>query len=181
MKITITLFAAMLLAACATGGGDATPARLFTAHNIWFESPQKVYSTNYQKGNILPAGSEVKDVNHYRDWGLEFVDVKSGKRFSFSFVGKHHPGLTEKQWIDRLITASDLPALTMGLTASEIEAIKAGEARVGMSKRAVLLSLGYPPEIATASTDLDVWRFWRNRFASYAVRFTDGKVSNSGR
>ncbi len=110
---------------------------------------------------------------------LEFVDVKSNMKFSIEFVGKHHPGVTAERWIDRFLTSSDFPALTRGLTAGEIKAIKAGEAKVGMSKRAVLLSVGYPPEVATASTDLDTWKFWRDRFRTYSVKFTDGKVSSS--
>src|SRR5262245_47076035 len=73
--------------------------RLYTAYNVWFESPQKVYSTNYQKGNILPAGSEVKDIKRSRGT-LEFTDTKRNMTFTFEFVGKHHPGLTAEQVMD---------------------------------------------------------------------------------
>jgi hypothetical protein len=176
MKSLIVI--ATLVLASGVGNSVSAEERLFTAYNIWFESPLKVYSTNYQKGNLLPAGSEVKEVNRFSG-GLEFVDVNLNMKFSIEFVGKHHPGVTAEQWINRFLTSSDFPALTMGLTASEIDAIKAGEVKVGMSKRAVLLSVGYPPEVATASTDLDIWKFWRNRFGNYLVKFTNGKVSSS--
>jgi hypothetical protein len=172
--------AASLAAILAFGGANAASAadRIYTAYNIWFESPQKVYSTNYQKGNILPAGSELKDVNRSRN-RLEFTDVKLNMKFSFEFVGKHHPGLTGEQWIDRVLTTSDFAALSKGLTAAEIKAIRAGQVRAGMSKKAVLLSAGYPPEVATASTQLDTWKYWRDRFRNYLVRFSDGKVASS--
>jgi len=170
--------AAILVLAFGLGNTASAADRLFTAYNMWFESPQKMYSTNYQKGNLLPAGSEVKDVNR-SSRKVEFVDAKSNTKFTIEFVGKHHPGVKPEQWIDRLLTTRDFSALTRGLTADEIKAIKAGEVKAGMSKKAVLVSLGYPPEVATASPDLDIWKFWRDRFRNYLVKFTDGKVSSS--
>ena len=172
--------AASLAAILALGAANAASAadKLYTAYNIWFEQPTKVYSTNYQKGNILPAGSEVKDVK--RSSGkLEFTDVNLDMRFTFEFVGKHHPGLTGEQWMDRFLTTRDFAALSQDLTAAEIKAVRAGEVKAGMSKKAVLLAAGYPPEVGTASTKLDTWKYWRHRFGNYLVRFSDGKVSKS--
>jgi len=172
--------AASLAAILAFGGANAAYAadKLYTAYNIWFEQPTKVYSTNYQKGNILAAGSEVKDVKRSSK-GVEFTDPNLGLKFSVEFVGKHHPGLTGEQWADRFLTTRDFAALSSGLSAAEIKAIRAGQVQAGMSKKAVLLAAGYPPETATASTKLDTWKYWRHRFGSYAVQFSDGKVTKS--
>ena len=172
--------AASLAAILAFAGANAASAadQLYTAYNIWFEQPAKVYSTNYQKGNILPAGSEVKDVVRSSK-KLEFTDPKLEMKFSVEFVGKHHPGLTGEQWADRFLTRRDFAALSSGLTAAEIKAIRAGQVQAGMSKKAVLLSAGYPPEVATASTKLDTWKYWRDRFRNYLVQFSDGKVTKS--
>ena len=172
--------AASLAAILAFGAASAASAadKLYTAYNIWFEQPTKVYSTNYEKGNILPAGSEVKDVKRSKD-KLEFTDVTLDLRFTFDFVDRHHPGLTGEQWMARLLTTRDFAALSQGLTSDEIKAIRAGEVKAGMSKKAVLLAAGYPPEVGTASTKLDTWKYWRHRFGNYLVRFSDGKVSKS--
>jgi hypothetical protein len=172
--------AASLAAIFALAAANAASAadKLYTAYNIWFEQPTKVYSTNYQKGNILPAGSEVKDVNRSSN-GVEFTDPNLGLKFSVEFVGKHHPGVTWEQWADRFLTTKNFAALSNGLTAAEIKAIKAGKIQAGMSKKAVILSAGYPPEVATASTKLDTWKYWRHRFGSYSVRFGNGKVAKS--
>jgi len=172
--------AASLAAILAFAVSNAASAadRLYTAYNIWFEQPTKVYSTGYQKGNILPAGSEVKDVNRSKG-KLEFTDPKLDMRFSVEFVDKHHPGLKKEQWIDRFLTTRDFAALSSGLTAAEINAIKAGQIQPGMSKKAVILAAGYPPEVATASTKLDTWKYWRHRFGSYVVQFSNGRVSKS--
>jgi len=172
--------AAFLAAIFAFGVASAASAqeRLYTASNIWFEKPDRVYSTGYQKGNMLPAGSEVKDVKRSRS-KLEFTDVKQDMKFSAEFVGKHHPGLTAEQWMDRFLTTRDFAALTRGLTAAEIKAIRAGLVQAGMSKKAVLVSVGNPPEVGTASIDLEVWKYWRDRFRNYEVKFGGGKVTAS--
>ena len=172
--------AASLAAILAFAGANAASAadQLYTAYNIWFEAPDKVYSTNYQKGNLLPAGSEVKDINRSSK-KLEFTDVKLNMKFSAEFIGKHHPGLTREQWIDRFLTTRDFAALSKGLTAAEIKAVRAGQVQAGMSRKAVLLAAGYPPEVATASTELDTWKYWRDRFRNYLVRFSGGKVASS--
>jgi hypothetical protein len=172
--------AAILAAILAFGMANTASAqeRLYTASNIWFEKPDRVYSTGYQKGNMLPAGSEVKDVKRSRG-KLEFTDVKQDMKFTAEFVGKHHPGLTAEQWMDRFLTNKDFAALTRGLTAAEIKAIRGGQVQAGMSKKAVLVSVGHPPETGTASTDLDVWKYWRDRFRNYQVTFAGGKVAKS--
>ena len=170
--------AALLVLACGLGTAASAADRLFTAYNVWFEQPQKMYSTNYQKGNMLPAGSEVKEVQR-SSRKLEFVDVKTNMKFSVEFFAKHHPSVKPEQWIERVLTTRNFSTLTKGLTADEIKAIKAGQVKVGMTRKAVLVSIGYPPEIATANTDLDVWKFWRDRFRNYEVKFTNGKVSSS--
>ena len=172
--------AASLVAILALAAANAASAadRLYTAYNIWFEQPTKVYSTNYQKGNLLPAGSEVTEVSKSSK-KVEFTDPKLGMKFSVEFVGKHHPGVTGEQWADRFLTTKNFAALSSGLSASEIKAIKAGKIQAGMSKKAVILAAGYPPETATASTKLDTWKYWRHRFGSYAVQFSDGKVTKS--
>ncbi len=172
--------AASLAAILAFAGANAASAadKLYTAYNIWFEQPTKVYSTNYEKGNLFPAGSEVTEVNR-SSRKVEFTDPKLKMKFSVEFVGKHHPGVTAEQWIGRFLTTRNFAALTQGLTAAEIKAIRAGQVQAGMSKKAVLVSVGYPPEVATASTDLDTWKFWRDRFRNYMVYFSNGKVTKS--
>src|SRR5258708_24691745 len=172
--------AASLAAILAFAGANAASAadQRYTAYNIWFEQPTKVYSTNYQKGNIFPAGSPVKDVVRSKS-KLEFTDPKLNMKFSIEFVGKHHPGLTGEQWIDRFLTTRDFAALSKGLTAAELKAIRAGQTQAGMSKKAVILSAGYPPEVATASTQLHTWKYWRDPFRNYLVQFRDRKVSKN--
>src|SRR5438034_1071480 len=173
MKARAARLAAILALSAANAASAAD--RLYTAYNIWFEQPTKVYSTNYQKGNLFPAGSEVTEVSKSSK-KVEFTDPKLSMKFSVEFVGKHHPGVTGEQWADRFLDRLDLGG---GLTPAEIKAIKAGQIQAGMSKKAVILAAGYPPEVATSSTKLDTWKYWRHRFGSYSVQFSNGKVTKS--
>src|SRR2546428_11240022 len=102
-------------------------------------------------------------------------------KFSVKFVGNHTPGVTEEQWADRFLTTKNFAALSGGLTPAEIKAIKAGQIQAGMSKKAVILAAGYPPEVATASTRLDTWKYWRHRFGSHSVQFSHRKGTKSER
>jgi hypothetical protein len=170
---------AVLAAILAFAGASAAFAqsKLYTACNLWYEKPDRMYSTGYQRGAMLPAGSEVSDVKRSAR-KLEFTS--GGTKYTMEFVAKHNPGITADQWIDRVLTARNFAALTSGMTAAEVKAIKEGKVQVGMSKKAVLVSVGYPPETGTPSTDSDTWKYWRNRFGNYLVQFSNGKVSNSG-
>jgi hypothetical protein len=155
---------------------SAPAPRLYLACNIWFERPDKIYSTGYQKGTILPAGTEVEDVQ-YKSRAIRFKDAQTKTEYAVEWVDKHRPGVSLKQFGERLLTEKDFAALTHGFSAAEIEAIKAGEIRVGMSKAAVLVAAGYPPEIRTPGTDTNTWVYWHDRFRNYPVEFADGKVS----
>ena len=169
--------ALVAILALAAAGAATAQSKLYTACNLWYEKPDRMYSTGYQKGAMIPAGSEVTDVKR-SSRKLEFV--AGGTKYSMDFISKHNPGVTADQWIDRVLTPQDFGALTKGLSAAEIKAIKEGKVQNGMSKKAVLVSVGYPPETGTPSTDSDTWKFWRDRFRNYLVQFSGGKVSNSG-
>ena len=171
LGVALAILAAPLTAA-------AADEQKFTAYNLWYEHPEKVYSTGYEKGAMIPAGSAVSQVKVSRK-KVSFVDG-SGTRFTVIFNAKHHPGLNSEQFADRLLTSKNFAELTQGMSAKEVEAIKKGEVHAGMSKAAVLAAVGYPPEIRTAKTDLDTWTYWRDRFRTYTVTFADGKVQQSG-
>jgi len=176
---TILLALALSLSA---PGAEETPAgeRWFTACNIWYEQPEKVWSTNYQKGSILPAGSEVAHIRRSGE-AITFVDVKTNVKFTVLFVAKHHPGENADSIADRLFSHKGFEDLVAGFTQDEIEAIKSGEIRNGMSKKAVLIARGHPPEIRTRSTDLDIWVYWYDRFRYHSIQFADGKLVSTGK
>ena len=48
----------------------------------------------------------------------------------------------------------------------------------GVSKEAVIIGRGYPPEHRTPSLDGNTWIYWRNRWKSKSLEFVDGKTVN---
>ena len=161
--------------------GSAVPLlaqKLYTGYNIWYEKPQSVYCINYQKGTFVRAGSEVRDVTIKKN-RLSFTVVGSGEKITIAFNARYHSkDVTVETLKERLITTKTFEQLTGGLKPFEIEAIRQGTVVKGMSKKAVLLAFGYPPEHKTPSLDGNSWMFWKNRFVFVTVPFDkDGSVS----
>ena len=153
----------------------------YTAYNVWYERPEKIYSINYKKGRVIPAGTKV-----------DRVSVKSGRRGRISFrhidynltytiylQAKFHPNMTVEDIRDRLLITEPLSTRTAGMSEVEKEGIQKGIVIPGMSKESVLIALGYPPEHRTPSIKMDDWYYWMNRFRSEIVTFDQlGKATN---
>lgn len=187
--VAISLTPAFLLQSCTTTNPNssditadvATP--LYTSYNVWFEHPDKIWSTNYKIGNFIPAGTMItnaESARYRRHRILSFTVPSMGDmRFVIHFVSNHHPGLTFDEFKDRLLTTDTFDQITAGFTTDEIEAIKSTSPHIckGMTKKAAIVSWGYPPETKTPSLDQKRWIYWINRFKTVAVDFdNNGKA-----
>jgi len=155
---------------------------LYTAYNVWFEKPEKIWSINYKKGAIIPAGTQVRDVEiittNRRQKAIIFTTVKEKKAFCIFWVKKYHPGKTIQQFKKNLFTTNKFDDLTSGMSENEIAAIKKGEIVKGMNKNAVLVCYGPPPEHATFRQEHNVWTYWTSKFIRMKIYFDDdGRVS----
>jgi len=174
--MTLVFMTAGILGAVSTAAG--ADAQQYTASNIWVEQPTRVYSTNYKKGYILAAGTAVKNVRTSKK-ALTFIDAETDIEYTIAFVTKHHPGKSAVAVFDRILTEKTIEQLTEGFDEMEKGAIETGSVEVGMSKEAVLVSQGYPPEVGTPSAKAPVWKYWRHRFATFGVTFDkEGRVKN---
>ena len=99
----------------------------------------------------LPAGRElrIKNVRKYSGEDLNGIFVRT--------LGKEKVDLS-------------------AFTDMERTPILEGQVENGMSKAAVLRAMGYPPKHQTPSLTGNEWTYWRNRVASFVVRFRDDKV-----
>ncbi len=161
---------------------------LFTAHNIWYEAGKEkaLWCINYKKGIMIPAGTEVRHVRLTRAAmkkpgpkppAISFVTVRNGRQFYVNFKKRFHPGKTIHDYMNTMFTRKNFTEQTKGLKTNEIEAIRKGVIVLGMSKRAVVTSYGYPPEHRTASVHDNVWTYWMNRFRSKEFHFdTNGET-----
>lgn len=152
------------------------PGRTYTAYNLWYENPERMFGVNYKRGVMIPAGTEVivRHVGrHGRRPTVKFTIVGDRQKYTIYFRKQFRPGVSMEGIKSRLFTTKTFDELTKGLSPMEVEAIKRGTLVEGMSKAAVLLGRGYPPSHETPSLEADTWFFWDNRFVKHAVRFDE--------
>lgn len=147
---------------------------LYTCCNIHYEK-NEVVDANYYIGSTLPFGSQVtvekvtSDTLTFRAGATELTLVHSYGRDQES----------AQQYFQKIFITSD-PHVAFASWPKDVQsAISDSRVEIGMTKPQVIMSLGYPPTHRTASTDLNTWVYWYNRWVTYQVQFgDDGKVSN---
>ncbi|MEZ6036087.1 MAG: hypothetical protein R3F29_01315 [Planctomycetota bacterium] len=190
LLLTLSLAAMSLLSSgCKSRGDDVvampdtmTGTSVYTKVGMHFDVKDgryTMYSTNYVGLNKhLPPGT------HLTYQGTEKERLKltddNGSEYLITFEPKHSmmtfPDWVSRQWGEQPFS---LPA---DLTDEERAGIEAGEARIGMSRAAVFLAIGYPPKSLNPSESDDVLTYQRNRFVRYTVRFgADDKVVDVSR
>ncbi len=152
----------------------------YTAWNLWYEDPVEMWSTLYLRGTMLPAGTPVTDVRIQKKWTrtiIIFVNENTGVEHRMLWLAKHRPGVRVDTFMDRMFTTKSRDQLLAGMKATERLAIKGGRVVKGMSREAVLVCYGYPPETGTPSLESDTWRFWSDRHRTRTVSFVNRKVA----
>ena len=124
---------------------------------------------------IIPAGTKIQMVK--QGWrGFVFTYDNGSKKVTFEFH-KKRMGMSMDEYIE-LITSSE-PVSYPGLSKQDKKGIAAGNAYKGMTRKGVMIALGYPAAHKTPSLDSSTWIYWGNRFRTVGVDFNDqGKVSN---
>ena len=149
----------------------------FTRVNIWYENPEKIQSTNYHTGEILPAGTSIKVLKIDKNVVM-FRDEK-GTNFTLTYNSKHSGG-TLSDYLERMFSEENVldSKEYKKLSKEEKASISKGAVVEGMSKSAVLIAYGYPPVHKTKSTDMNTWFFWETRKKMVEVTFSeDGLVT----
>lgn len=162
-----------------SAGGGPSGGTYYTRFNVQVDR-QFVRSTNYRisgAGVTIPINTKVEFESRRRNrYNMRLAD---GRSFIFEHVPKHTMDTAEEAF-DSFF--SPQPTDLSGFSAKEREAIEVGQIEVGMSRAAVLASVGPPPAVGTLSLDGPVWKYWSNRFATFTVQFDDnGKVSSVSR
>lgn len=164
---------------------SAPEAKLYTAYNIWKVNRLLLRRCiNYKYGyNIIPAGTEVlfAKIGEDRDkrTAIKFATAKDNHEYNIYFVSEWHPSKTIEDYLGYMFTPKTFEELTAGMTETEVDGIKRGIVLNGMSKEAVLVCYGYPPEHRTRSLESNVWVYWKNRLTSFEVCFDkDNRTTN---
>ena len=177
----------LILAACpllfwacsktaSVGSSPASLGEFYTQVNIWVEAKGVIPTTNYHLGEMIPLGSRVTvTAANARD--IKFVH--NGRTLTMRREHRHTlVGVGEVQ--NRMFNSANplQSAAFTSLTPQQQADVRAGRVTVGMTKEAVLLAYGYPPEHETAISG-DFWKYWRNRYVSQTVTFENGKVAST--
>ena len=147
---------------------------VYTCCNIHYEKSE-VSDANYYVGSLLPFGTQAtvekgtNDSLTFRAGGTELTLVHSYGRDQES----------GQQYFSKVLVTTDPHAAFASYPKDVQSAITDSRVEVGMTKPQVIMSLGYPATHRTASTDLNTWTYWYNRWVTYQVIFADdGKVAN---
>ncbi len=185
--LAITLLGTFALVAFASPVmAQEAEGKLYTRSNIWFER-NPISMVNYKTGMIIPAGTEVKDVQltergfFRKVKEIMFTTVEGGMDYVIRYDERYAPGMSIGEVRDRFISNKTLEELTEGMTDKEKECVKDGILKEGISKEAVLVAWGYPPSHETPSLDMSMWRYWLNRFRQKPIYFDDNGKTTRGR
>ena len=168
-----------------TTKGDILYSR-FTFHFLKGEHT----STNYRKGTLIPVNSKfefVKTLSKLHGGPLR-SNRSSQDRSWRSFKVKHlESGQIIKIENKKEYSGVDLNGYYLkvfskrktdlsSFTETERQNIITGSAFSGMSKKGVILALGYPPVHRTPSLNNPIWRYWKNKFGTFTLQFQDDEI-----
>jgi len=127
---------------------------------------------------IIPAGTKIDNIKY--GWrGFTFTYDGGNKKVTFEFQ-KKRMGMSMEEYVEKI--TSDKPVKYTKLSKKDKKGIADGKAYKGMTKKGVMIALGYPAAHRTPSLDSNTWVYWGNRFRTIAVHFNDdGKVVQIGR
>jgi hypothetical protein len=173
---------ALSLVACAGSGPphafDALIGRpgVVTLTNLHpDEGRSRLFAVNYQQDGLIPVCSEVALLDRDAE-RLVFSVTATGRTYEYY----HHAKAAAEPFPEHLMRyfGTSCPRTELAaLPEVDRQGVKEGKARVGMTKRGVVLALGYPPPHATRSLDADRWIYWTNRMNRIAIVFRDGRVT----
>lgn len=176
----ITKLLCIIALVCSTASGQSVAESeladakngdvLYTRFSLYYENDRHV-TTNYRRGQFLPVNTPVTFLKSSRneidvalqggqELTLENVRDYSGEDLAGVFRRTLSPSQTDLSQFSEL----------------EQKSIETGQAKIGMSKAAILIALGYPPKHQTPTLEGDSWRYWSSRYGTFIVRFEDEKV-----
>lgn len=186
-KLTFVWFIRLILVVCVAGFAGCRkhikPSELpdnistgevyYTQFNI-FQEKNHFRTTNYRVGSLIPINSPARLVSiDNKDIVVELLDTH--QTLTIDNMQKH-TNETSVQAFQKIFKVTKVRLDSF--TSEEKKNILAAQVKKGMSRRAVLAAIGYPPITETPSLDGGQWTYWSNRFNRFIVRFKGDKVQD---
>jgi outer membrane protein assembly factor BamE (lipoprotein component of BamABCDE complex) len=151
---------------------------VFAQANLLLNKNQ-LSAVNYRgKGLSLPVGTKVEVLERDDD---EVRCKVLGSGAEFRFVSHKSLGKDASEMFPFFFAATDPAARIAALSPEEQKQVKAGTLAKGMSRDAVLLTVGPPPPHRTLSLESNTWTYWSSKFSTFQVVFDgEGRVVSYG-
>ncbi|MCG8316623.1 MAG: hypothetical protein MI976_25700 [Pseudomonadales bacterium] len=130
---------------------------------------------NWQMPMVMPMCSEVS-ILEANSKKATILDKKSGLTYTY-YNHKSNKEPFELHLQKYFGTSCDA-AKVAKLSQIDRKGIKNGKIYKGMTKQGVIYAAGYPPMHVTPTTEMDTWKYWKNRWDTLVIYFDNGKVSN---
>ena len=154
---------------------DLTNKPCYLRVNLWDDPATRITTTNYHRGTMLPAGTQVR-ITRVTPREIAFTCKATGTQYTI--LPSRHVRESLQALQHRYFTEQDpLPTeIYQRFTQTEKDAIRDGKIFKGMSKEAVLMAYGYPPSHKTISLELNAWFYWIDT-RNFEADFQNGKVT----
>jgi len=162
--LTVILLSFVSLANAATPVVGNT---YYTKHNFKFEKGRHV-TTNYWRGQLISINSKAKVISMS---GKKMVLEINGQNIGIVNVAKHSQKSLEQ------VASNLLSSKPVSIGKKFANDIKFGNLRLGMTKKQVLMTRGYPPAHKTPSTESNLWVYWSSKFVQHSLAFENGRIS----
>lgn len=150
-------------------------ATMVTKANLHPDPKRRVlYALNYQLPSLIPMCSEVK-IEDIGKKEIEFIYQGMTYRYVWDKHTKKAGQSLEQNFKQYFGTSCD-KAKVASLSQADQDGIKSGKPRVGMTKDAILFTMGRPPIHANPTLDGNTWMYWSNKWTRQAIDFDDKGV-----
>jgi hypothetical protein len=164
------------LAACASTPPPDVPKDGYTLVNLRPDEGQKVlYSLNYQREGFIPRCTPIQ-IERLTPDELSFTVKQTG--VTYSYVKDKFLRRPFEEHINLHFGRSCDVKVVESMSEADQRGIANGMVAEGMTKEGVILALGYPPDHATPSTEMDRWQYWISRFNTIVIEFRNGVVTS---
>lgn len=156
------------------GGSSAGGKTMYTAVNIWYEKPLKIFPL-FHAGAILPVGTRVT-ITDTDNRSIEFV----ADGIEYRIYTHKYYNTTGNKMLGKLFSDTN-PKAKGGkyfkFSKTERENIDNGILATGMSRDAAIMAYGYPPTHANPNINANTWQLWKTRWNRLIVYFKKDKIS----
>lgn len=139
------------------------------------EQNKRLYTTNYQLPGRIKVCTKV-EILKLKKKKMIFSPVDNDREYTYLMHRKATPeGFEEniKHYFGPKCPAAEIKTLSK----VDQKGIKDARGLVGMTRRGIIIAMGYPPQHVTYDLESDEWTYWKNKWTRRVIVFGEnGKV-----